>query len=167
VDVRNTCFANLSRDVRDEQVRTDAGFDFDPVLVALQARPARYAAVAHLTRAFKHLLPGLSHRSVNRNWEMAEFENSTQGWRKARCFVVAGRFNEEGKAATTLFAMGRYIYRAPVTKLPLTPAGIWHFSDGRSGMERRIGELRVDLAIHKTPTVSSPPALYREIARLA
>jgi hypothetical protein len=63
--------------------------------------------------------------------------------------------------------MGRHIYRAPVTKLPLTPAGIWHFSDGRSGMERRMGELRVDLAIHKTLTVSSPPALYREIARLA
>jgi hypothetical protein len=82
--------------------------------------------------------------------------------------VVARRFIEEQEAETTLFAMGRYIYRAWVTHLPLTPAGIWHFYDGRAGMQRRIRELREDFALHKIPTASfAASALYLEIVRLA
>jgi hypothetical protein len=52
----------------------------------------------------------------------------------------------------TLFSMGRYIYRAWITNLPLTPTGIWHFYDGRAGMEPRIRELREDFALRKIPT---------------
>jgi hypothetical protein len=64
--------------------------------------------------------------------------------------------------------MGRYIYRAWVTNLPLTPAGIWHFYDGRAGMEPRIRELREDFALRKIPTASfAANALYLEIIRLA
>src|SRR5438445_12048108 len=68
---------------------------------------------------------------------MAEFEHRPHGWPKARRFVVARRFIQAEEAETTLFAMGRYIYRAWVTNLPLTPAGIWHFYDGRAGMRLR------------------------------
>ena len=167
LEVLDTCFANVSPDIREVRVRADAGFGFDPVFVALEARPAQYAVVARLTTAFKRLLPALSYESVNRNWEMAEFEHAPQGWKKARRFVVARRFIEEQEAETTLFAMGRYIYRAWVTNLPLTPAGIWHFYDGRAGMERRIRELREDFALHKIPTASfAANALYLEIVRL-
>jgi hypothetical protein len=64
--------------------------------------------------------------------------------------------------------MGRYIYRAWVTNLPLTPAGIWHFYDGRAAMEIRIRELREDFALRKVPTASfAANALYLEIVRLA
>ena len=64
--------------------------------------------------------------------------------------------------------MGRYIYRAWVTNLPLTPTGIWHFYDGRAGMEPRIHELREDYALRKIPTASfAANALYLEIVRLA
>jgi hypothetical protein len=64
--------------------------------------------------------------------------------------------------------MGRYIYRAWVTNLPLTPAGIWHFYDGRAGMEPRICELREDFALRKIPAASfAANALYLEIVRLA
>src|SRR6266567_6720034 len=55
---------------------------------------------------------------------MAEFEHCLHGWPQARRFVVARRFLEPEEAETTLFSMGRYIYRAWVTNLPLTPAGI-------------------------------------------
>jgi hypothetical protein len=52
--------------------------------------------------------------------------------------------------------------------MPLTPAGIWHFYDGRAGMEPRIGELREDFALRKIPTASfAANALYSEIIRLA
>ena len=52
--------------------------------------------------------------------------------------------------------------------MSLTPAGIWHFYDGRAGMEPRIGELREDFALRKIPTASfAANALYLEIIRLA
>ena len=50
-------FANVPPEIRELRVRADAGFGFNPVLVALEARPAEYAVVARLTQAFKRLLP--------------------------------------------------------------------------------------------------------------
>ncbi|MGA2577110.1 MAG: transposase [Bryobacteraceae bacterium] len=99
---------------------------------------------------------------------MAEFEHRPNGWPQARRFVVARRFLQQEEAETTLFSVGRYIYRAWVTNLPLTPAGIWHFYDGRAGMEPRIRELCEDFALRKIPTASfAANALYLEIVRLA
>ncbi len=168
VEVLDTCFANVPPDIRELRVRADAGFGFDPVFVALEAQPAQYAVVARLTTGLKRLLPGLSYHSVNRHWEMAEFEHCLHGWPQARRFVVARRFLEPEEAETTLFAMGRYIYRAWVTNLPLTPAGIWYFYDGRAGIEPRIRELREDFALRKIPTASfAANALFLEIIRLA
>jgi hypothetical protein len=64
--------------------------------------------------------------------------------------------------------MGRYIDRAWVTTLPLTPIGIGHFYDGRAGMEPRIRELREDFALRKIPTAScAANVLFLEIVRLA
>ena len=99
---------------------------------------------------------------------MAEFEHRPHGWPKARRFVVARRFIQAEEAETTLFAMGRYIYRAWVTNLSLTPAGVWHFYDGRAAIETRIRELREDFALRQIPTKSfAANALYLEIVRLA
>jgi hypothetical protein len=82
--------------------------------------------------------------------------------------VVARRFIQAEEVETKLFAMGRYIYRAWVTNLPLTPAGIWHFYDGRAAMEIRIREQREDFALRKVPTAPfATNALYLEIVRLA
>jgi hypothetical protein len=64
--------------------------------------------------------------------------------------------------------VGRYAYRAWVTNLSLTPAGIWHFYDGRAALERRIRELREDYALRKVPTRAfAANVLYLEIIRLA
>jgi Transposase DDE domain group 1 len=105
---------------------------------------------------------------VNRQWEMAEFEHRPHGWPQARRFVVARRFIPEDEAPITLFTLGRYVYRAWVTNMDLTPAGVWHFYDGRAAMELRIGELRGDFAMRKIPTASfAANALYLEIVRLA
>ena len=149
-----TCFGNVPRDIRELRVRADAGFGFHPVLEILEDRAAQYAVVARLTQAFKRLLPGLRYESVNRHWEMAEFEHRRHGWPEARRFVVARRFIPEQDPQTTLFTLGRYMYRAWVTNLHLTPAGIWHFYDGRAGLEPRIGELREDFSLRKIPTAS-------------
>ena len=164
----DTCFVNVPPDIREIRVRADAGFGFNPVFEALEARPAGYAVVARLTSAFRRLLPGLRYQPVNRVWEMTDFEHRPHGWPQARRFCVARRFIPEDEAQTTLFALGRYVYRAWVTNMNLTPAGVWHFYDGRAGMEPRIAELRDDFAPRKIPTASfAANALYLEIIRLA
>lgn len=167
-ELLDTCFANVPPDIRELRVRADAGFGFNPVFEALESRPAQYAVVARLTQAFRRLLPGLRYESANRNWEMADFEHCPHDWPQARRFVVARRFIPEEEAQTTLFSLGRYVYRAWVTNMSLTPTGVWHFYDGRAGMEPRIGELREDFALRKIPTRSfAANALYLEIIRLA
>lgn len=168
VELMATCFVNVPPDIRELRVRADAGFSFNPVLEILEARLSQYAVVARLTQAFKRVLPGLRYESVNRQWEMADFEHRPHGWPQARRFVVARRFIPEEESQTSLFTLGRYVYRAWVTRMDLTPVGVWHFYDGRAGMEPRICELREDFALRKIPTASfAANALYLEIIRLA
>ena len=168
LELLDTCFANVPPDIRELRVRADAGFGFNPVFEGLEVRPAHYAVVARLTQSFKRLLPGLPYESVNQHWEMAEFEHRPHGWPQARRFVVARRFIPQDEPQTTLFILGRYVYRAWVTNMNLTPAGVWHFYDGRAGMEPRICELREDYALRKIPTASfAANSLYLEIIRLA
>jgi Transposase DDE domain group 1 len=168
VELMATCFVNVPRDIRELRVRADAGFCFNPVLEILEARATQYAVVARLTQAFKRLLPGLRYESVNQQWEMTDFAYRPHGWREARRFVVARRFIPEQDPQTTLFTLGRYMYRAWVTNMDLQPAGVWHFYDGRAGMEPRICELREDFALRKIPTASfAANSLYLEIVRLA
>jgi hypothetical protein len=163
-----TCFLTVPRDIRELRVRADAGFGFHPVLEILEARATQYAVVARLSQAFKRLLPGLPYESVNRQWEMTEFEYRPHGWPHARRFVVARRFIPDEEPQSTLFTLGRYVYRAWVTNMNLTPSGIWHYYDGRAGMEPRICELREEYALRKIPTASfAANALYLEIVRLA
>ncbi len=126
VELMATCFLNVPRDIREIRVRADAGFGFHPVLEILEARAADYAVVARLTQAFKRLLPGLRDESVNRQWEMAEYKYCPHGWPKARRFVVARRFIPAEEPQSTLFTLGRYMYRAWVTNMDLTPSGVWH-----------------------------------------
>lgn len=168
VELLDTCFANIPPDIREIRVRADAGFGFNPIFEALESRPAQYAVVARLTPAFRRTLPGLNYESVNRDWEMADFEHRPHSWPQARRFVVARRFIPKEEALPTLFTLGHYLYRAWVTNLSLTPAGVWHFYDDRAAMEIRIAELREDYTLRKIPTRSFPAnALYLEIIRLA
>ena len=168
VELMATCFVNVPPDIRELRVRADAGFGFNPVLEILEARLSQYAVVARLTQAFKRLLPGLRYESVNRQWEMADFEHRPHGWPQARRFVVARRFIPEEELQTTLFTLGHYVYRAWVTNMDLTPVGVWHFYDARAAIEPRIGELLEDYALRKIPTRSfAANALFLEIIRLA
>jgi len=118
----------------------------------LEARPAAYAVVARMIPSLKRELRGLRYEAMNPSWEIAEFEHHPHDWSQARRCVVARRRIEETDPEPTLFTLERYVYRAWHTNLPLTPAGVWHFYDGRAGMEPRIRELREDFALRKIPT---------------
>jgi hypothetical protein len=87
---------------------------------------------------------------------LSEFSNrECRSEPKPRRFVVARRFISEKETQPTLFALGRYVYRAWVTNLSLTPAGVWYFYDGRAAMEPRIGALREDTRYGKSLPVPS------------
>ncbi len=167
-ELLDTCFVNVPPDIREIRLRADSGFGFNPVLEALEQRSVDYAVVARMTSGLRRWLPSLQYQSVNSVWEMAEFEHRSHGWPHARRFCVARRFIPNQEAQSTLFSLGRHVYRVWVTNMNLTPNGIWHFYDGRATLERRIRELREDFALRNIPTRSFPAnALYLEIIRLA
>ena len=162
------CFLSLPADIRELRVRADAGFGFDPVLAMLEQRRAQYAVVARMASGLRRKLDGLRYERLNPRWEIAEWEYRAQGWLQARRCIVARRRIQETEPEPTLFTLQRYAYRAWLTNLPLTPAGVWHFYDGRAGMEPRIRELREDFALRKIPTRAfAANALYLEVVRLA
>jgi len=168
IELMNLCFANVPRDIRELRVRADAGFGLNPVFDTLESWPADYAVVARLIPALKRLLPGLHYTPIGRDWEMADFEHRPHSWSRARRFVVARRFLADDEKQPTLFALGRYVYRAWVTNLSLTPLGVWHFYDARAALEPRIRELLEDYALRKIPTRSfEANALFLEVIRLA
>jgi len=168
VELLASCFLSIPSDIRELRVRADAGFGYHPVLEMLEARPAQYAVVARMTASLKRALGGLRYERLNPRWEIAEFEHHASDWPRARRCIVARRLIEETEPEPTLFTLERYLYRAWFTSLPLTPAGVWHFYDGRAGMETRIRELREDFALRKIPTRAfAANALYLEVVRLA
>jgi len=163
-----SCFLSIPADIREVRVRADAGFGFHPVLALLEQQAAQYAVVARLTTALKRVLGSRRYQRLNARWQIAEFEHRLTGWPQARRCVVARRKIEENEPEPTLFALDRYLYRAWFTNLPLTPAGVWNFYEGRAGMEPRIRQLREDYALRKIPTRAfAANALYLEIVRLA
>jgi hypothetical protein len=167
-DLLATCFANVPPDIRQRRVRADAGFGLNPVFDVLESHSAEYAVVARMTPSLKRSLTGLRYSPVNHDWEMAELQLRPQSWSRARRFVVARRLLSADERQPTLFALGRYAYRAWVTNLSLTPLGVWHFYDARAALEPRIGELLEDYALRKIPTRSfAANALFLEIIRLA
>ena len=162
------CFLSTPSDIRELRVRADAGFGYGPVLDMLEARLAQYSVVARMTPSLKRALKGLRYEQMNPSWEIAEFEHHVHGWPQSRRCIVARKKIEESDPEPTLFTLERYAYRAWHTNLPLTPAGVWRFYDGRAGMERRIREIRESYALTKIPTRAfAANALYLEVIRLA
>ena len=168
VELLASCFLSVPSDIRELRVRADAGFGYHPVLEMLEVRPAQYAVVARMTASLKRALGGLRYERLNPRWEIAEFEHRVSLWPQSRRCIVARRLIEETDPEPTLFTLERFLYRAWFTSLPLTPAGVWHFYDGRAAMETRIRELREDFALRKIPTRAfAANALYLEVVRLA
>ncbi len=157
VELIATCFANVPADIREVRVRADAGFGINPVFDALESHSAEYAVVARMTPSLKRSLTELRYSPVNRDWEMAELQHRPQSWSRARRFVVARRLLSADERQPTLFALGRYAYRAWVTNLSLTPLGVWHFYDARATIEPRIASCSKITRYAKFPRAPSPP----------
>jgi hypothetical protein len=162
------CFLSIPSDIRELRFRADAGFGYNAVLERLEQGHAQYAVVARMSPSLKRRLGGLRYEPFNPQWEIVECEHRVSERAPPRRCIVARRPVEETDPQRTLFTLARYAYRAWWTNLPLSPPGVWHFYDGRAGMEPRIGELREHFALRKIPTRAfEANALYLEIIRLA
>jgi hypothetical protein len=168
VEVWASGFLSIPSDIRELRARAGAGFGYQPVLEMLEARPAPYAVVARMTSSLQRTLGGLRYEHINPRWEMAELEHHASDCPRSRRGVVARRWIEENDPEPTRFTLDRYLYRAWFTTLRLTPAGVWHFWNGRAGMEPRMRVLREDFALRQIPTRAfAANALYLEVVRLA
>lgn len=123
----------MPSDIREVRARADSGFCYHPVLQLLEENCVQYAVVARMYAPLKRSLPGLSYAPVNRRWDMAELEHRLHEWPKARRFVVARGLIEEQDSGSSLFVMGRYLYRAWVTNTLLRPPGVRQFYDRPGG----------------------------------
>jgi hypothetical protein len=161
------CLLSLTAGLRELRVRADSGFGCAPVLEMLEQGPVQYAIVARMNTSLKRKLGGLAYERLN-PWEIAEGEHHLSARAPARRCIVARRQLVEADPIPTLFTLARYAYRAWITNLSLTRASIWHFYDGRAGMEPRIGELRDHFALRKILTGAfAANTLYLEVIRLA
>ena len=162
------CFIAIPSDIREVRFRADAGFGYNAVLETLEQGHAQYAVVARMSASLKRALGSSGYERLNPQWEIAECEHRLSERAPVRRCIVARRPIKDTEPQPTLFTLARYAYRAWMTNLPLSPAGVWHFYDGRAGMEPRIGELREHFALRKIPTRAfEANALYLEIIRLA
>jgi hypothetical protein len=163
-----SCFLSMPAEIREWRVRADSGFGYRPVLEMLEQGRAQYAVVARMTSSLQRVLGRLRYERLNPQWEIAQCEHRIAEGAPVRRCIVARRPLEETEPQPTLFTLARYAYRAWITNLPLSPAGVWHYYEGRAGMEPRIGELREHFALRKIPTRAfAANALYLEIIRLA
>jgi hypothetical protein len=168
VELLASSFLSIPPDIREVRVRADAGFGYDPVLTVLEQRATEYAVVARLTSSLKRVLGRLRYQRLNARWEIAECEHHPRDWKQARRCIVTRRRIEETEPEPTLFNLDRYLYRAWFSNAPLSAPGVWHFYEGRAGMEPRIRELRDDFALRRIPTRAfAANALYVEVVRLA
>lgn len=168
VEMLQAGFRKMPSDIREVRTRADSGFYYHPVLQILEENQAQYAVVARMYAPLQRSLPGLCYERVNPRWEMAELEHRLHGWPQPRRFVVARRLIEDPDRGSTLFVMGRYLYRVWVTNTHLQPLGVRQFYDGRAAIEVRIRELLNDFAVAHIPSRAyTANALYLEIIRLA
>ncbi len=129
-------------------VRADSGFFDDELLSFLEQRNLPYIVVARLTYLVKKELKHLADwRELDSDYCIAEFTKQLQGWSQQRRFVVIReRMREKASVGRKLFDVPGYTFRVFVTSLPGAAVDIWRDYNKRADVEKRIGELKYDLA---------------------
>src|SRR5205807_3223922 len=142
--------AGLSaRVARVRLVRADAGFFDQKLLAFLEERGLRYIVVARLTAWLKREAARLTAwRALDENYAVSEFQLKLWEWDRERRFVVIReRLREkEGSVGKKLLEVPGYTFRLFVTNSAAAPEEIWRDYNHRADVEKRIAELKYDLA---------------------
>ena len=88
-----------------------------------------------------------SWRALDENFSVGEFRKKLLGWKVERRFVVIReQIREKRSAGKRLVEVPGYTFRIFVTSHTAVPEEIWRDYNGRADMEKRICELKQDLA---------------------
>jgi hypothetical protein len=130
-------------------VRGDSGFFDDKLLSFLEDRGLAYIIAVRLTRWIKREAARVTEwRELDGGYAVGEFRVKLLGWREERRFVVVREIVREDKSALgrKLVDLPGYTFRIFVTTLADKPEEVWRDYNQRAVMEKRIGELKYDLA---------------------
>ena len=130
-------------------VRADSGFFDDKLLAFFEEREMLYIVVARMTRWMKRYAAGVKEwRAIDADYSVGEFTETLFGWKTKRRFVVVREKMKEDKKSKgrTLFDLPGYTFRIFVTNRTDATEEIWRDYNKRADMEKRIFELKSDLA---------------------
>jgi hypothetical protein len=129
-------------------VRADSGFFDDKFLSFLEAQNLPYIVVARLTRWIKiEAINICEWKDLDSIYSVAEFRKKLYGWnRERRIIVVRELLREKRSLGRRLVNVPGYTFRLFATSLPTSPEEIWRDYNQRADMEKRIAELKYDLA---------------------
>jgi hypothetical protein len=86
-------------------------------------------------------------KDLDSTYSVAEFKKQLHGWTQERRIVVVRELlREKLSLGRRLLDVPGYTFRLFVTSLPIAPEEIWRDYNQRSDMEKRIAELKYDLA---------------------
>lgn len=148
VEFMKEALALLGSRHRVRVVRADSGFFNDKFLSFLEERNLSYIVVARLTRWIKSEATNISQwKELDSTYSVAEFKKQLHGWRRERRLVVVReRLREKRSLGRRLLNVPGYTFRLFATSLCAPPEEIWWDYNQRSDMEKRIAELKYDLA---------------------
>jgi hypothetical protein len=129
-------------------IRADSGFFDNKLLSFLEERNLPYIVVARLTHWIKQEVSSVkAWQELDSVYSVGEFRKQLHGWdRQRRIVVVREQLREKPSVGRRLLTVPGYTFRLFVTTLTDPPEVIWRDYNQRADMEKRIGELKYDLA---------------------
>ena len=130
-------------------VRADSGFFDNKLFVFLEELGTPYIVVARMTTWMKRFAAGVKEwRHLDDDYSVGEFTETLFGWETKRRFVVVREKMKDDKKSKgrLLFDVPGYTFRIFVTNRTDAPEDVWRDYNKRADMEKRIFELKSDLA---------------------
>jgi hypothetical protein len=130
-------------------VRGDSGFFDQKLLSFLEERELPYIVVARLTRWLKREAAGVTDwRALDPIYAVGEFRAQLWSWDRRRRFVVVREQlqDDQPSAGRRLLDVPGYTFRLFVTTCSAPPEEIWRDYNQRGDVEKRMAELKYDLA---------------------
>ena len=148
VEFLKEALALLESGRRIRVVRADSGFFDDKLLSFLEEQNLPYIIVARLTRWIKSEAVNIRQwKDLDSTYSVAEFHKQLHGWSRGRRIVVVRELLQEKRSlGRRLLSVPGYTFRLFATSLPVSPEEVWRDYNKRADMEKRIAELKYDLA---------------------
>jgi len=149
VEFLKEALARLGNRARIRVVRADAGFFEEPLLSFLEARGLAYLVVARMTPWLKRAAARVAAwHELDEDYAAGEFRLRLWTWERERRFVVIRERVREEKHSLgrKLFDVPGYTFRIFVTNRSEAPEELWRDYNRRADVEKRIAELKYDLA---------------------